>query len=824
MIAENRSDAARGSARRQAARLSPRYRIGLAVAAALAGASLPRAPALADAAATEASGGTQGLQEVVVTARKVAENLQIVPESIDVFTQKDLQNLAINNMDDYLQKVQSISYISTGPGTQLFVMRGVSDGSNPNYANTSSTGFFVDDISMSYGGAQPDLHLYDVERIEVLNGPQGTTFGAGAMSGAIRYITNKPDLNSFGAGADFDGGQIQNAQQNWTYEGFLNLPLAPGVLGLRLSGYSASSGGFINNELVTRTWVNGAVSNNSLWARDDYNRENVEGGRAELKAQVNEGWSALLTYAFQRQHTLGAWDELPNLPPRTVDRFGPEANLFETNMVEFRVDGDVGIGDLVYIGSYWNQERRQVNEYSQYEENYNAGARNSPPTGYPGTQEGYTCLNDPYYGTGPFTGCKPATQYYEYNINPEQYSNELRLSSKPGGRFHWLAGFFWQRVTDKNFDDPYFMPGLQYNGAAFQSALAYYGLTKATLPPGVWYTYTETSHVLQTTEFANINFDVTDKLNVEAGVVHFHDNERYDTPILGFAYAPNTPSDYSQSSHKVDGKAGVSYKLSKNAMLYADWGQGFRPGGSNTGDPNGCYTSGVPQTYTPDTLNNYEVGWKTTFPRYQLLWNGAAYYMDWKDLQALIYNALVCPTSSYNINVGEAHIYGAESNVDYHLGERWAFQASVNYTQASVVDVINPSYEAYLGERLPFAPYFSWSWNVRYEQPLSDRLRGYAQFDIAHKGDMYNGLNPNDVNTGLPRILQPSYSIMNLRLGLNSANGQWLTEFYITNLADKNAIIYSNTGNFDLRLTTNEPRVYGLRVSYRWGKAGGGAE
>ena len=113
----------------------------------------------------------------------------------------------------------------------------MSDGSNPNYANTSSTGFFVDDMSMSESGAQPDLHLYDIERIEVLNGPQGTTFGAGAMSGAIRYITNKPDVNSFSAGADFDGGKIQNGGQNWLYEGFFNVPLIQGVLGLRVSAF-----------------------------------------------------------------------------------------------------------------------------------------------------------------------------------------------------------------------------------------------------------------------------------------------------------------------------------------------------------------------------------------------------------------------------------------------------------------------------------------------------------------------------------------------------------------------------------------------------------
>jgi iron complex outermembrane recepter protein len=804
-----------------------RTRIGLAVAAALAGAIAPRSPALADAAAAGAAEGAGGgLQEVVVTARKVEENLQNVPISIDVFTQRDLQNLAINSMDDYLQKLPAVSYISTGPGTQLFVMRGVSDGSNPNYANTSSTGFFVDDMSMSYDGAQPDLHLYDIERIEVLNGPQGTTFGAGSMAGTIRYITNKPDVNAFGAGVDFDGGQIQDAQRNWTYEGFLNAPLINGVLGLRLSAFSDSHGGFIDNELVTRTWVNGTVSNNAEWARDDYNREHVEGGRAALKAVFSPGWSALFTFGFQRQHTLGAWDEVPGLPPLTVDRFGPEENMFETHMLDFHLDGDVGIGDLVFASTYWNQERHQWDEYSQYEQNFNAGAGNKPPTGYPGTQEGYTCLNDPYYGTGPFAGCKVPLQAYSYNIDPRRYSDELRLTSKPGGRFHWLVGVYWEKTFDEGFNNIYYMPGLQYQGAAFQSSLSYYGLTKPTLPPGQWYAYTESSEYWQNTEFTNINFDVTNRLNVEAGAVHFRSYSRYVTPYAQFAYYYSGPSDvtFGTNSHW-NGRLGVNYKLTDHAMVYADWAQGFRDGGSNAGDPQGCYASGVPQTYTPDTLNNYEIGWKTTSLENRLLWNGAAYYMDWKQLQALIYNALVCPSSSYNINVGQARIYGAESNIDYHASDRWSLQASANYTDARVISTVNPDYEAYVGERLPFAPYFSWSWNTRYEQPLGGGgLRGYGQFDMAHKGDMYNGLNPNDPNTGLPRILQPGYTLMNLRFGLNPEAGNWLVELYITNLTDKNAIIYSNTGNFDLRLTTNEPRVFGLRVNYRWGKATGGGD
>jgi iron complex outermembrane receptor protein len=787
-------------------------KIGLAVAAALAVAP-SRAPA-----AAPADSSTGALQEIVVTARKREENLQDVPLSIDVFTKRDMQNLGITSLDDYAEKVPSMSFISTGPGTQVFVMRGVSDGSNPNYPNTSSTGFFVDDMSMSFNGAQPDLHLYDVERIEILNGPQGTTFGAGAMSGAIRYITNRPDVNAFSAGVDFDGGKIQGGQNNWTYEGFVNLPIIEGVLGFRASAFSDSHGGFINNRLLTRTWINGAVSDNSPWARNNYNREHVEGGRAALKTVIGDRWSASLTYSFQRQNTLGAWDEDPTLPARTVERFGPESENFQTKTLDFHLDGDVGIGDLVFASTYWSQPRRQWNEYSQYEQNFNAGGKNIPPTGYPGTQEGFTCLSDPYFGGTSFTGCNAPTQFYSYWINPQRWSDELRLSSKPGGRFHWLTGLYWEKTVDKNYGENFYMPGLQYQGAAFQYYQNSYQLSQPTLPPGVWYAYVERSDQLQTTEFANISFDVTDKLNVEAGTVHYKSYSKYTTPFVQFAYANSEPSVSLSDAHKWDSKFGINYKVTDHAMVYADFAQGFREGGSNSGDPPKCYANGVTQEYTPDTLNNFELGWKTTSLNGHLVWNGAAYFMKWKQLQALIYDANVCASSSYNINVGDARIYGVESNVDYKVNDNWSLQASGNYTDSRVTAASDSHYLTYVGERLPFAPYFSWSWNARYEHPLGGNLRGYAQFDMAHKGDMWNGLNPNDKNTGLPRILQPDYTLANLRLGLNPVGGRWLAEFYITNLTDKNAIVYSNTGNFDLRETTNEPRVFGVRLNYRFGK------
>ena len=796
--------------------LPPGSRIGLAVAAALASVAAPRTPVLA--ATADAAGG--GLQEVVVTARKREENLQDVPISINVLTHKDLENLGIVRFDDYAQKIPSISFISIGPGTQTFYMRGVSDGTNPNYANTSATGFFLDDSSLSWFGVQPDLHLYDIERIEVLNGPQGTTFGASSMAGAVRYITNKPNVNTFSAGADFDGGQIHGGQQNWTEEGFINFPLIDGRLGVRFSAFSASHGGFIDNLLRTRTWVNGAVSDNALWARNNFNREHQEGGRVALRAVLSDAWSATLSYDYQRQTARGAWDEdLANYGPRQVSRFGPEYLANQAKIGDFHVDGDVGIGDLVFASTYWSLPTRRWDEYSQYMENFAPSYTPFfPPFGAPaGSNEGFACASDPAYGGTPFTGCNVPLQYYEYHTNPERWSNELRLASKPGGRFHWLGGLYWEKTLDKNSGSTYYVPGLQTNGAAFLYENSYNGTIGPSLPPGQWYAYTTRSDYLQTTEFANISFDITDKLNVEAGVVHFHSDFTYYSPYGQFAYVAVSPSLSVGSSHKVNGKFGMNYKVTDKVMLYADFGQGFRDGGSNSGDPALCYTKGVPQDYIPDTLNNFEIGWKTTSLGGRLLWNGATYLMNWRDLQTIIYDINICPSASFYANVGQARVYGAESNVDYKVNENWSLQASASYTDSHLISSHYPTFEGNVGERLPFVAYFNYSGNLRYQHPLSGNLNGYAQFDVAHKGDMWDDLHVVGSN-GFPRILQPAYTLMNLRFGLNPAGGHWLAEIYVTNLTDKNAIIYTNTGNFDLRQTTNEPRVYGLRVNYRFGK------
>jgi outer membrane receptor protein involved in Fe transport len=154
------------------------------------------------------------------------------------------------------------------------------------------------------------------------------------------------------------------------------------------------------------------------------------------------------------------------------------------------------------------------------------------------------------------------------------------------------------------------------------------------------------------------------------------------------------------------------------------------------------------------------------------------------------------------------------------------FSASYNDSHLTTAEFSSNqpgAFQVLPGERLPYVPYVNFSANARYEAPLNDRFKGYFQYDIAHKGDMWNDLQSNGDN-GLPRILQPGYTIMNVRVGLNQTESHWMTELYITNLTNRNAVIYTNEGNFDLRYTRNEPRVFGMRLSYRFGKAGHGAE
>jgi iron complex outermembrane recepter protein len=806
-----------------------------------------RSPVLAAAVASVLSGGATltgvpahaqaqsegALAEIIVTARKRTETVQDVPQSIDVFSKEQLENLGIEKFEDYANRSPSISYVSIGPGTQYMFMRGVSDGSNSWISNTSTTGMFLDDLSVSYEGYIPDLHVYDVERIEVLNGPQGTLYGSGSMSGAVRIITNKPNPAAFSAGIDLDVGTFQNGKVSNTYEGFLNLPIIQGTTAARLSGFYVDQAGFIDNLLTTRNWVNGLTSNNAQWAGDAYNTQRYVGGRLELLHKFTDTWQLLLEGNKQEQKYKGAWDMQPEAYGiDKVSRFGPEYGKFDNLDTQARLDGDVGIGDLIFVTGYYDHWWNRVSEYSDYVQYANV-----PASGLSASYlQGFACQTAPAYSAnGLFTGCNVPTMFYNYTTDTKRWSNEIRLQSKGEGPTHWLAGAYQERTTAW-YSEFYDYPGINFYGDQAQYWICYYALGAGNCPsakpiappaaqPQEWWQYNGRYDEHQYAIFGELDQKLATRWTLTFGARWFESRVSSSSESGFFYQAPTVVAPHEAAFHKNTYKAGVSYEPQPGWLYYFLFGQGFREGGFNSGFP-----PEIPPTYEPDTLNSYEIGVKTLWLGGKLRWNVAFYYMPWKNFQTAIYDPAITTLGQFNANIGDARVYGGETYLEARPTEHLTLTLAGTYNdsrmtkiQTSLTPTQAEQFPVSEGERLPYVPYYKWTASARYQMPFGADYTGYGQIDWSYTGSMWSSLNeaPSHVTGLIQRYLQPAYDLGALRFGVTPISGVWGVEAYIDNVGNTHAVIFTNTANFDVRETTNPPRMFGIRLKYRFGNSGG---
>ena len=804
-----------------------------------------------------------GLQEIVVTAEKRVENLQNVPISVTVFDSAKLDQLGIVNLDDYVKYTPSISYVrgqgegSNGqPGDAHIYIRGVVSGGDGNHSGSQpSVGVYFDEQPVTTIDGTPDVHVYDIQRIEVLEGPQGTLFGASSESGTVRIISNKPDPSHFSAGYDLQGNQITDGGAGWEAQGFVNIPLGANAA-VRLVGWAERDAGYINNVAGSNpsacivngvrtfpTWAGqapsptscptvapigaGSISNASTVAAN-YNTVDIHGGRGALKLDLGENWTVTPSIMAQSASTEGFFAYDPGVGDLDVVHFGPEIGTDNWYQAALTVEGKVNNFDIVYAGGYFKRDGHTIGEYSDYSVFY-----------------------DRVYGSGAFwvgnNGTPVMPQEFVDGAGYfEKWSHELRVSTPADLPVKGTVGLFIQRQLH-NIWQLYTMPGFGYknvytgNPNGFADALSIPGY-----PDAIWLT-DEQRVDRDKAAFAQVTWDITSQWSLTGGLRYY----KYDNSLEGFfGYSANYSATTGQSqcfAPPIGGglsgapcqnffkevsntgtvpRVNLTYKITPDAMLYATYSKGFRPGGVNR-------VIGA-QPYAADYLTNYEIGWKVQSPDHRLRWNGALFWEDWKNFQ---FSFLVPPSITAIANGGAARIKGLENELDFVPTDHLFVSTNMtllnpvltqNYcgvqglTQcAGQVTATSPFLPggqwvgplAPTGTNLPVVPKFKANIVARYTFGATNNVAPYAQAAY-----VYQSKTSPQLQGDIDQILgmMPAYGILDLAAG--AAIDNFNVELYCANAGDKRAQLsrFANTNPLadnQVYILPAVPRTIGIKFT-----------
>ena len=803
-------------------------------------ASVPLAAALAGvmpaALAQQSEDGV--LENIIVTAQKRSEDIQDVPVSIQAIGNERLEQLNVADFEDYVRFLPSVSYQTTNPGFAQVYMRGVASGGDGNHsASLPSVGMYLDEQPITTIQGNLDIHLYDIERVEALAGPQGTLYGASSQAGTMRIITNKPDPEEFDAGYDLEGSTVADGDQGYLMEAFANIPLGERAA-IRLVGWNRHDPGYIDNVYALTTYANGSTVDNAGREDENYNDVDTYGARAALKVDLNDNWSVTPQVMAQRQiaHGVFAYDE--NLGEYKVAHRFPERTDDRWMQAAFTVQGRVSNFDVTYAGSYLRRNVDIEQDYSDYTYWYDVlyAADGGDFVSY-------------FYDDLGVQVADPG-QFVQGKDRYKRETHELRLSTPGDARVRFVGGLFMQRQVH----------GIQQrygvNGISDDFAVTGW-------PDTVWLTEQERID-RDAAVFGEVSFDITDALTVTGGARYFEaensligffgfsdefsgsgrngetmcsdildpdddigdnrGNSRGDTtgwvPFVGIGTAPCTNLNQRVKEDDVIGKLSVSYKLSDDKMVYATWSEGFRPGGVNR-------FGGVPP-YIADYLTNYEVGWKTSWAGNRVRFNGAIYQLDWDDFQyAFIDQGFQGLTVIRN--AGQASVKGVEADVALAVTRDFTLSVGAAYTDAqleenycgeinadgtAVTDCAEP--RAPKGTQLPVTPKLKANMSARYGFPL-------GSFDAHVQGAIvYQDKVQSDLVIANRDILgvQRSYSLIDLAAGVT--NGEYSIELFVNNALDKTAevsrytVCATETCTGQTYIVPFRPRTIGVKFGQRF--------
>lgn len=738
-------------------------------------------------AAAQATQAVETAQEgdLIVTALRRDTRIQETPLAISAVTGASLETQGTTSFTDLTRNAPSLRIVDGGPGQRRVIVRGVTAAGEP------TVGVYYDEapVSGSVGttsdsaGTTPDLRLFDVDRAEVLRGPQGTLYGAGSMGGTLRVIFQKPRSDKMEAAFNGNMTSVKGGGPGASLDAMINVPVINDVLAIRAVGNYNQFAGYVDNVRL---------------GLKDINDGNSYGGRILARFTPTSDITLDLGAYYEKVATNGTRWILESGERYATNGRAESGNYDENKIFNGTLTWDFGPVAMTAVTTYTDRKRTNLGDVSD---------------NFIGRDTAAGCV------TYRKVGCSDPSVLADYLADTraifssvlyqpqtvENWSNELRFSSTGDGPFNWTAGIYTQ----------------DRDTVVRSTLLEANPVTGEIRDPNdlanIHYDRTINDNLKQKAAFAEISYEFFDKLTLTAGVRYYEYKKIVGGRIdMGQEHYASVVTPYTEARTKEDGfvyKFNASYQATDTLLIYAQASQGFRPGGVNQ-------VIGLPAalaSYKSDSLWNYEAGFKAE-PLDRVYFNLAGYRIDWNDLQVSGRTAGTGSVFGLIANAGAARIEGVEAELSAIPIDGLSLSANIGYTNARLTeDQISEVVVATgrKGDRLAFVPRWNIGASAEYVWGLSDMLDGLARFDFTHTSDSYSTLSPNDVY----RRHVPSSELVNLRVGVQEPGGGWGAYLFVNNVFDalviNSASSSGNTGGFTIT-QSSPPRTIGLNLIKRF--------
>jgi len=702
------------------------------------------------------------LEEIVVTAQRRVERLQDVPEAITALSGDALNALHWQGTADLSKEVPSLSFDVLGPGESTLALRGL----GTSYGLAPAVSFYINETALDirtdgYAGA-PDIDFFDVDRIEVLRGPQGTLYGASSMGGAVRILTAQPDPRTFALNSEAGGSSMDGGGAGYFVKGAVNLPLA-GDTAVRVVGAYEHVPGYINR--VAPGNYATPVPDDPVTARR-VNDADIKSGRILGLWGPTEGLTVKPSFMFSEVDAASNSDLFTNLPNDSIAAYTatPQRSRLEVGNLE--LDDDLGAATFMSSTSVLSRDTETLNDFTLF----------------------FADLA-PIFGV-PYPPNTPATDYdTSHNAG---FIEELRLTSPSEHRLRWVAGAYFSRFRQHSTESTH--------SAAFAAALG---------EPGAnLYSFDQSVIDQQAALFADLTYRLLPRLELTAGARYYELRDSLMNVQSGALAAPNQPLVHARADG-TSPRVVLTYHPFDGSTLYASASRGYRPGGPNVGLPaNAGCTLGKAYSplYQPDSVWNYELGAKTELLDRRLTVDLAGYRIDWKGVQ----QAVTDPGcgSLFVANVGDARSTGAELELTFKPLEGLVLAASGSYLRAEFKSIAGPFQGAAAvsaGDPIPDVPRSKLNVSVEYSRPIT-ALTGYIGLDGSHLSSVPAGFTY--------RATRPEYGSLDGHLGFR--NTRYDLSLYGHNLTNTRGVLellegasYSYENVFRTEIIT-PPRTVGI--------------